>query len=150
MPAITPLITPITRHFRLQDFIAPDTPIPAPWILDNLVQLANRVQVLRDVMNIPLMIQSAYRTEAQHLAMDGSNHSLHLQGLAVDIALPTHATDGSYYKLRRLLRHWSGGVGIYPGYIHLDIRPEPVFWDTTRPVGSSLNRCGSDCAGSDQ
>ncbi|WMU93390.1 hypothetical protein EMOOHJMP_00197 [Microcystis phage MaAM05] len=114
----------LTTNFKLSEFLHGDDAIPAPWILDNIYRLANRLQVIRDLLGKPIIINSGYRSKAHNLAVGGASHSQHLNGMAADIVvsgMPAKA-------VQEFLRHWSGGMGCYQHYTHLDIRPTPVRW----------------------
>lgn len=74
--------------------------------------------------NIPLLINSGYRTERTNSGLEGAaKNSLHLRGLAVDFTMPGVPTEYLGQLLRRLQQ---GGVGIYQrggpdGFVHLDV-----------------------------
>ena len=114
----------LTPNFKLSEFIRPDEPIPPPWILDNLYRLANRLQVLRDLIGKPLLINSGYRNPNHNQSVGGAPQSLHLNGMAVDVVVPGMSAKA----LQELLKNWSGGMGCYTHYTHLDIRAQRARW----------------------
>lgn len=120
----TPRNLQLTPNFKLDEFLHGNDPIPPSWILDNLYRLANRLQVVRDLLEKPIIINSGYRTAKHNQAVGGAKNSLHLSGMAADIVVPgMPATD-----LQKFLRHWSGGMGCYTHFTHLDTRPYRARW----------------------
>ena len=114
----------LTTHFRLSEFLRAEDPMPAPWVLDNLYRLANRLQVMRDVLGKPILVNSGYRTEAHNHEVGGSKKSMHLSGMAADIVVPGVPAA----EVQRIFRNWSGGMGCYMHYTHVDIRPYRARW----------------------
>jgi uncharacterized protein YcbK (DUF882 family) len=124
MNAQNPRMLLLAPNFRLGEFLHADEPIPAPWILDNLYRLANRLQAVRDLLEKPILINSGYRNPAHNKAVGGASQSLHLSGMAADIVVPgMTAAD-----VQAFLRNWSGGLGCYTHYAHVDIRPSRARW----------------------
>jgi len=122
-PAITRTLQ-LTPHFKLGEFVRAVDPLPPTWIIDNLRLLANRLQAVRDFVHQPLIVTSGYRTAAQNQAVGGRPHSYHLIGLAADVVCPELPARA----LQQLLVHWSGGMGQYETFTHLDIRPTVARW----------------------
>jgi uncharacterized protein YcbK (DUF882 family) len=114
----------LTPNFKLSEFLRAEDPMPAPWILDNIYRLANRLQVIRDLVGKPILINSGYRSPAHNQAVGGAPQSQHLNGMAVDIVV----TGMPAKELQALLKNWSGGMGCYQHYTHLDIRPQKARW----------------------
>jgi uncharacterized protein YcbK (DUF882 family) len=119
--------TQLTPHFHLSEFIRAEDPFPNAEVLDHLQQLAQRLQTLRDLINLPIRITSGYRSREHNLAVGGKPDSYHLKGMAADIVI-----DGiSARKLQQQLIHWSGGLGCYQTFTHVDIRPKKARWNGT-------------------
>lgn len=114
----------LTPNFKLSEFIRADEPFPAPWILDNLYRLANRLQAIRDLIGKPILINSGYRSPAHNKAVGGASQSQHLNGMAVDIVVAGMPAK----SVQAFLQNWSGGMGCYQHYTHLDIRPQKARW----------------------
>lgn len=114
----------LTPNFNLSEFLHGQDPLPAPWILDNLYRLANRLQVLRDLLGKPIIINSGYRSPEHNRAIGGAAHSYHLSGMAADIVVPGMTAT----QVQQFLKNWSGGLGSYPHFTHVDIRPNRARW----------------------
>lgn len=53
-------------------------------LLDNLMLLSYGIQLIRNVLGIPMKISSGYRCEALNRAVGGANGSYHTKCLAID------------------------------------------------------------------
>lgn len=124
MPGANSRNIQLTANFRLSEFLHGETMLPPDWILENLHRLANRLQVIRDLLGKPIIINSGYRSPTHNKRVGGALHSQHLSGMAVDIVIPGMAAA----EVQKFLRHWSGGMGLYEHYTHLDIRPSRTRW----------------------
>lgn len=73
----------------------------------------------------PLILLSGYRTAQTNATLEGAaRHSLHLQGQAADIMLPGVPVAQLAAAAAEVSRRYSTmGVGIYPGFVHVDIGP---------------------------
>lgn len=73
----------------------------------------------------PLVLLSGYRTAQTNAALEGAaRHSLHLQGQAADIMLPGVPVAHIAAAAADISRRYSYmGVGVYPGFVHVDIGP---------------------------
>ncbi|MGD2062875.1 MAG: DUF882 domain-containing protein [Nitrospirota bacterium] len=104
----------------LRDYRTGDVEAIHPALLDLLFAIHRRLD-----SGAPIHVISGYRSPATNEALrrDGhgvARHSLHMEGLAVDFALP----DRDLKAMRRTavdLR--GGGVGYYPasGFLHVDV-----------------------------
>ncbi|OFY39603.1 MAG: hypothetical protein A2Z69_00210 [Bacteroidetes bacterium RBG_13_44_24] len=85
-------------------------------------RLVNRLQVVRDIVNIPIKIHSGCRCVNHNDDVGGENGSLHLLGLAADWSLEDG--DSLLKKLcEKLIGNWSGGFHYYEllNFVHTDI-----------------------------
>jgi len=91
--------------------------------------LLERLDHLRDLVGGPLVVNSAIRCPAHNAAVGGSPTSSHLNGHAVDIAVPGVAQ--RYNLLSAALSQGFQRVGIGKGFLHLDNdpgKPWGVVW----------------------
>lgn len=103
------------------------TPYPVEWRASRAVVLAREFEMVRALVGGPVTIGSAYRTPAHNRAIGGSRESQHCEGRALDLYPPTGWTLLRFY---RVIREWAGnedsaigGIGQYPRFVHIDIRP---------------------------
>lgn len=117
----------ITPNFRFSEFLVPGHRLPDQIHVSNIFTLCHRLQVIRDVLNVPISITSGYRTPEHNAspAVGGSKHSYHVQGMAADIKLGGMAPS----DFRSWARNWSGGMGAYSTFTHLDTRPYKARWN---------------------
>lgn len=121
------------------------TPYPAEWRADRAVALAAVFEALRAAVGGPLVVLSAYRTPAHNRFVGGARNSQHVQGRALDLAVPAGWTVDEFADLARRVEG-VGGVGIYPTFVHVDTRPKTagrvVVWWGRRPVadGAGVRR----------
>ena len=61
-----------------------DNSLP-PYLIGNIKALAERLQMIRDALGVPITISSGYRCPELNKAVGGSKNSQHQLGLAADI-----------------------------------------------------------------
>lgn len=116
----------LTPNFKLSEFLSKEDKGQRPdynTIL-NLKNLANRLQVIRDVLNKPIIINSGYRSPEYNKSVGGAKNSCHIKGMAADIRI----SGMTPYEVQHYLRNWSGGLGRYHSFTHVDIRPVKARW----------------------
>ena len=98
--------------------------------------LALALQALRDDMGVPLTVSSGFRCLAYNRVPvseggPGSNdESQHPKGKAADIVIPAMWTpDRMFDHANRVIAFKYGGIGVYDGFLHLDIREVKARWD---------------------
>ncbi len=114
----------LTPNFRLAEFLHKDSPLPPLPVLENLYRVANRLQVIRDLLGKPITITSGWRTLEHNKAVGGAPNSMHLSGMAVDIVISGMTPK----QVQDYLKNWNGGLGYGSTFTHLDIRPTKTRW----------------------
>jgi len=81
--------------------------------------LVQRLQVIHDIVSLPIEIWSGYRCKKHNTEVGGAKSSLHMLGNASDI----HIKKYNMEDLAILLINWSGGFHFYKkeNFIHIDI-----------------------------
>ena len=103
--------------------IAKNTPPPLE-VLDALVKVAKVADLIRAEAGIPLMVVSGYRSPTYNAWVGGAKRSMHLQGMALDLA---PVDGGKIARLKLTAEHlWNvrkirGGLGLYKPFIHVDV-----------------------------
>ena len=114
----------LTPNFHLSEFIRVIDEVPDDDILDNIIYLSHRLQVVRDIIGKPIIITSGYRTPQHNEAVGGKPNSYHLKGMAADMVVVGMTPK----EFQKQLAGWSGGMGEYNTFTHLDIRDERARW----------------------
>lgn len=79
------------------------------------------LNLVRDLNDGPLIVNSAYRNPAHNAAVGGGLNSQHLKGVAFDLAIDDLVTGA---KIERLaIEAGFSGIGRYSNFIHIDMRP---------------------------
>lgn len=121
----------LSKNFNLKEFASKDgaeTPCEAQV---NLKELALNLQVLRDEIGKPIIINSGYRSPKHNENVGGEDGSKHLLGQAADIRVPGMPANEVYKKILDLIREGKmkdGGVGKYKNFTHYDVRDYSARW----------------------
>lgn len=143
-----------SRFFHAAEFACHDgTPYPAEWLETRLAALCSQLDLIRDAWKGPLRVVSGYRSPAWNAKVGGVGASQHMEGRAADIApiasheLMDEACMDLHARISRLLAAGTlpliGGVGVYKGWVHVDIRPRPADGHIARWRGTGI---GSEIA----
>lgn len=123
----------LTKNFSLSEFTCHDaagTPVPTEY-LGHVQELADNLQVLRDELGVPVRVLCGYRTPAHNKVVGGAQLSQHLVARAGDIVTAQHTPKQLAAVIERLIkagRMKQGGLGVYPGFIHYDVRGTRARW----------------------
>ncbi len=104
-------------------------PVPQEFY-PNAEAICKRADKLRELLGVPLHVNSGYRTAAYNKHVGGKPHSEHLTASALDLRChewtPAQMAD-LYEGLIRLGIVPDGGIGRYDSFIHIDIG-KPRRW----------------------
>lgn len=124
-------IVRLTENFTLQEFACKDgSPVPDKYMA-NVAMLAENLQVLRDALGEPLHINSAYRTPSYNAKVGGEVNSQHLIGKAADLTCKSKTPRQLHALIEKMIKAGAmrqGGLGLYKGFVHYDIRGERARW----------------------
>ena len=125
------MLTRLTENFSLEEFHCHDgTSVPAD-LMYNIRKLTENLQILRDAINIPITILSGYRTLGYNAKVGGKKASKHLTAQAADIVTRVHTPQQLAYIIEGLIKEkkmQQGGIGIYPSFVHYDVRGTKARW----------------------
>ncbi len=79
----------------------------------------DKLQKLREKLDVPLIVHSAYRSSDYNRRVGGAEHSMHLQGAAFDISMANHDPDAFEAAAQTV---GFTGFGYYPrqNFMHID------------------------------
>ena len=99
-------------------------------------RLIEALQLLRDAINVPLVVTSGFRCRTHNAVIGGVTMSLHTIGQAADL-LPPDGMSAEELAIAagRIEAFASGGIGVYPTFIHVDVRPVRSRWSSSVGIG---------------
>lgn len=122
--------TQLTNNFKYFEFFSGSASgikiEPPEEYFETIKYIANQLQIVRDIINKPIIINSAYRTKEHNITVGGAKNSKHLEAKAVDIKVSgIIPTDLALYFARYTEFN---GYGIAYNFIHLDTRERFTIW----------------------
>jgi uncharacterized protein YcbK (DUF882 family) len=120
----------LTKNFKLEEFASPDADYFPISAINNLNELAQNIQVLRDyiegfmVIYPAINVNSGWRTVKHNKAIGGVKNSRHLYGYAADIWVARLSPEDLHEIIEGLITRGlmkQGGLGLYNTFVHYDI-----------------------------
>lgn len=121
----------LSRNFDWIEFESKDGAKMTPEVKTNVKELAKNLEVIRSAVGTPLIINSGYRSPAHNKAVGGKSASFHMTGEASDFYSKTVPTKKIHAIIEDLIKTGKikqGGLGLYPTWIHYDIRGTKARW----------------------
>jgi uncharacterized protein YcbK (DUF882 family) len=134
----------VTEHFSVWEFRQfakhgfEVTAYPSEWVGTRLLSLCMALETIRlEFGGKPIEIISGYRSPAYNKHVKGKRLSQHMQGRAADFVVHGVTPQVVHDKVLRLYKDGFlriGGLGNYPGFTHVDVRPtiRLARWEGTR------------------
>lgn len=122
------LFTP--HYFTFEELIKTDTgfhnyPVQFEHI-QNLVLLGAVLDYIRNEVQSPILVNSAFRTPVVNKAVGGAQNSFHLKGLAADIHC-RYMDDLNYVLHKMKDNGFFTELIVYPKFFHVAINPVEAF-----------------------
>ncbi|QDP51311.1 MAG: putative peptidase M15 [Prokaryotic dsDNA virus sp.] len=121
----------LSKNFKKSEFKCRDGTKVPERLMENLEELVENLQIIRDFIGVPMHIISGYRTPSYNKKIGGSTKSQHMKAKAADIVVKTL----SPAALRDIINHLieegkikKGGVGLYRKFVHYDVRGRNTRW----------------------
>ena len=121
----------LTKNFDSKEFNCNDGTVVPGCYFSNMLELAENLQVLRDSINLPIKIRSGYRTIEYNKKVGGVVTSHHLTCSAADIWVLGLSPRVLGLRIKNLIKEGKmkdGGLGIYPSFVHYDIKDVGDRW----------------------
>lgn len=152
-PAFFRRSLPDIKHFAPSEFLVKGgshannnlNTDPPRDLWPNVLPLVTLLEAFRERVDKPLILSSVYRSPAYNKAIGGATSSEHMKFTAADftVADPTSGPPDWAATLKAMRRDgmFSGGIGIYPTFVHVDVRGHDADWDErsgAKPAGRVL------------
>lgn len=122
----------LTKNFNSDEFACKDgTKVPKQYF-SNVKKLAENLQVLRDHLGKPIIINSGYRSPKYNKSVGGASASKHLLAEAGDIRVSGMTSKQVHSEILKLIaegKMHNGGLGLYNNFVHYDVRKGVSRWD---------------------
>lgn len=104
--------------------------LPPLSIVHQIMPTLVVVGELRRHLKSPVIILSGYRSAAYNKAVGGARASMHREFRALDIQAKHHTAEHVWSILRRWRSDglWTGGLGKYKTFVHIDDRSANADW----------------------
>lgn len=115
----------LTKNFSLHEFKCRDGTVVPEEYMENVQELAENLQVLREHIGKPIIVISGYRSPAYNRKIDGARRSQHLVAKAGDLIVNGMTPDEVKEAIVHLIKEGKmkkGGVGLYTHFTHYDVR----------------------------
>ena len=113
----------LSANFKVREFRCQDGSDPV-FISPKLVEV---LQKIRSHFQSPVTVNSGYRTPGHNKKVAGAAYSQHLYGTAADIRVKGVSPEAVAAFVETLLPD-SGGIGVYPTFVHVDVREKRSRW----------------------
>jgi hypothetical protein len=122
-------VTPVSANFSLEELTFSEVALrkglnndPDDEVKINLSRLATLLlEPARDILKVPLHINSGYRSRKVNTAVGGAKNSAHMRGLAADIVPIGVPLLNAFNALRTNLKGWDQAIVECQTWIHLSI-----------------------------
>ena len=122
---INPLVDmKLTKNFSKSEFECKCNCEMPEEVLYNIQKVANQLQIIRDKVNIPIKVNSAYRCLKHNRSIGSNDSSQHPKGNAVDIVIKGQIPEQTANLIELLISNGDilqGGLGKYNTFTHYDI-----------------------------
>lgn len=95
---------------------------------DVSMKLVEGLQELRDLIDEPILINSAVRCPAHNKAVGGTSDSQHVKGTAADIRVAGMSPKKLAEYAEQIDVFKNGGIGTYSTFVHVDVRGRKARW----------------------
>lgn len=107
----------VGQHFKVKEFACQDGS-QVVFIDSYLVSI---LDILRNEVGKPVIINSGYRTPTRNKAVGGAKYSYHMRGMAADIRINGMSAKEIANKLNAIVPN-ECGIIVYKSWVHFDVR----------------------------
>ena len=116
-------MTQISPHFSLEELTRTDTGLendPGMALAGNMARLANTLEEVRELLGVPLRINSGFRSEEVNRRVGGVRNSAHLFARAADFVPVGMSIEEAFESIKKSGIVWDQLI-LEPTWIHLGI-----------------------------
>ena len=124
----------LSKNFKKSEFECRDGSEIPEDLMDNLRELVENLQIIRDHVDKPIRIISGYRSPKYNRKIKGARRSQHMQACAADLKVSGLAPKELREIIVTLIKEGKikkGGVGLYTSFVHYDTRGRNARWKGT-------------------
>lgn len=122
-----------TANFSMAQFNSKDGVAVPNKYTGNVYKLMEQLEIIRAALgNNGIRINSGYRSPKHNSSVGGVSDSQHTRGKAADIAMDNYTPKQIKDTIETLISQGKiikGGVGLYPTFVHYDIRGYNTRWN---------------------
>lgn len=107
----------VGQHFKVKEFACKDGS-QIVFIDDYLVSI---LDILRNKIGKPVIINSGYRTPGWNAKCEGAKYSYHMRGMAADIRVKEMSAKQLANELNAIIPD-ECGIIVYSNWVHFDVR----------------------------
>lgn len=104
---------------------------PPEHLWPNVVPLVHVLEEFRERVGYPVRLHSVYRSPAYNAAIGGAKNSQHKQFTAADFSVAGRGKPADWAATLRAMRDdgaFTGGIGEYKTFVHVDVRGTNADW----------------------
>lgn len=124
--------TKLSNNFNWSEFQSKDGATMPAEAKANVEKLVKNLELIRAAAgNKPIKIHSGYRSPQHNAEVGGKSKSYHMLGMAADFDIKGMKTKEVYNLVQSLISKGiipQGGLGLYPSWVHYDIRGFKARW----------------------
>ena len=121
----------LSKNFKKSEFRCNDGSEVPDDLMDNLRDLVENLQIIRDTIGEPVRVISGYRSPKYNKKIDGAKRSQHMKAKAADIVIRGMKPIEVHSAIIKLIKEGKikkGGVGLYKYFVHYDVRGFNARW----------------------
>ena len=121
----------MSKNFKKSEFRCKDGTDVPDELMDNLRELVENLQIIRDYIGKPIRVISGYRSPKYNRRIGGARKSQHMTAKAADLRVSGMSPRELREVIITLIKEGKikkGGVGLYTSFVHYDVRGRNARW----------------------
>jgi len=122
---------PLSKNFKKSEFKCRDGSRVPDELMDNVRELVENLQIIRDHIGKPVHVISGYRSPKYNRKIGGARKSQHMKAKAADIIVKGLSANELHKIVSNLIKEGKikkGGLGLYKNFVHYDVRGWNARW----------------------